>query len=60
MKHSDDGLLSPPFEGRVFVGCGAIYRLGDGPIHILDRVVGEPDYIGKHRLEGAPFATDRK
>lgn len=54
MKHVDNG---PPYPDEiVFVGVGAIYRLNScwpksENIAVLDRVVGNMDYVGKHRLE---------
>ncbi|WP_239251950.1 hypothetical protein [Mycobacterium sp. CnD-18-1] len=53
MKHVDNG---PPYPDEiVFVGVGAIYRLNQSwphstTIQVLDRTVGNMDYVGKHRL----------
>lgn len=53
MKHVDNG---PPYPDEiVFVGVGAIYRLNScwpksENIAVLDRVVGDLNYVGKHRL----------
>lgn len=72
MKHVDNG---PPYPPEiVFVGVGAIYRLNQSwphseTIHVLDRVVGNMEYEGKHRAirqhafvphwRGEEFGCDR-